>query len=253
MVKRVVVLSDMQIPLHNREAIKKVIKFVKDYEPDELYCVGDEADCLAPARWSKGYVAEFSNLQRDLDETTDIMTKFRNALGDKPFHLMRSNHGERIMKYAEKYAPALTSLRDLQYDKLLGYRDLDIVYHKQLWNFAPGWVMGHGDEVQGSSTYPGGIAMKMANNTGMSVVCGHTHKLGFLHKNTSYNGKLTGQTFGFEVGNLMDLKQASYLGAGSANWQTGFGLLYINREKVTPVPVPVNGNSFTVEGETYKW
>jgi predicted phosphodiesterase len=67
--KRIVVLSDMQIPLHNRKAIDTVIKFVKDYKPDELFCVGDEADCLAPARWSKGYAAEYSNLQRDLDET----------------------------------------------------------------------------------------------------------------------------------------------------------------------------------------
>ncbi len=44
--KRIVVLSDMQIPLHNKPAINAVIKFVKDYQPDELFCVGDEADRL---------------------------------------------------------------------------------------------------------------------------------------------------------------------------------------------------------------
>ncbi|MFY9325220.1 MAG: metallophosphoesterase [Candidatus Nanopelagicales bacterium] len=252
MTKRIVVLSDMQIPLHDREVIKRVIKFVKEYEPDEIYCVGDEADCLAPARWSKGYAAEFSNFQRDLDETTAIMTKFRDALGDKPFHLMRSNHGDRLPRYAAKYAPALSTLRDLQYDKLLGYRDLEIVYHKQLWNFAPGWIMGHGDE-GGSSTYAGGTAMSLAKKTGMSVLCGHTHKLGLLHFNTSYNGKLTSSLHGFEVGNMMDLKKATYLEGGSANWQSGFGLLYIDRGKVTPVAVPILGNSFVVEGEAYKW
>jgi predicted phosphodiesterase len=252
MSKRVVVLSDMQIPLHNVDAINRVVKFVKEYEPDEIYCVGDEADCLAPAQWSKGYAAEFSNLQRDLDETTKIVTKFRNALGDKPFHLMRSNHGDRIQKYANKYAPALSTLRDLQYDKLLGYRDLEIVYHRQLWQFSPGWIMGHGDEGS-QSRYSGGTAMALARKTGMSVVCGHTHKLGLLHHNTGYNGKLTSSLYGFEVGNMMDLKQATYLRGGSANWQSGFGLLYIDRGKVTPIPVPFNGNSFTVEGKTYKW
>jgi len=116
--KRIVVLSDMQIPLHNKPAINAVIKFVKDYQPDELFCVGDEADCLAPARWSKGYVAEHSNLQRDLDETTSIMGKFRKAIGSKPFHLMRSNHGDRIQRYIERDAPALATLRDLKYEKL---------------------------------------------------------------------------------------------------------------------------------------
>jgi hypothetical protein len=252
MVKRVVVLSDLQVPLHDKEAIKKVIKFVKDYEPDELFCVGDEADCLAPARWSKGYAAEHSNLQRDLDETTKIMGQFKGALGDKPFHLMRSNHGDRIQRYVEKYAPAFSTLRDLKYEKLLGYRELEITYHNKLWNFAPGWVMGHGDE-GATSRYAGGTAMALAKKIGMSTIIGHTHKQGLLHHHTSFNGKVTSQLFGFEVGNLMDLKQATYLKGGSANWQSGFGLLYIDHGKVTPVAVPVLGNSFTVEGETYKW
>ena len=84
--KRIVVLSDMQIPLHNKPAIEATIKFVKDYQPDELFCVGDEADCLAPARWSKGYVAEHSNLQRDLDETSHKMKWFMSYCFTKPTH-----------------------------------------------------------------------------------------------------------------------------------------------------------------------
>jgi hypothetical protein len=238
--------------LHDKKAIKNVIKFVKDYEPDELFCVGDEADCLAPARWSKGYAAEHSNLQRDLDETTRIMGEFRKALGDYPFHLMRSNHGDRIQRYIERDAPALASLRDLKYEKLLGYRDLEITYHNKLWEFAPGWVMGHGDEGP-TSRYSGGTAMTLAKKIGMSVVCGHTHKLGYLHDNKSFNGRYVSNLYGFEVGNLMDLKQATYLKGGSANWQTSFGLLYIHKGKVTPVPVPIQNNSFVVEGKVYSW
>ena len=250
--KRIVVLSDMQIPLHDKRAIKAVVKFVKDYQPDELFCVGDEADCLAPARWSKGYAAEHSNLQRDLDETTRIMGEFRKALGDYPFHLMRSNHGDRIQRYIERDAPALATLRDLKYEKLLGYRDLEITYHNKLWEFAPGWVMGHGDEGP-TSRYSGGTAMTLAKKIGMSVVCGHTHKLGYLHDNKSFNGRYVSNLYGFEVGNLMDLKQATYLKGGSANWQTSFGLLYIHKGKVTPVPVPIQNNSFVVEGKVYSW
>lgn len=252
--KRIVVLSDMQIPLHNKKAIETVVKFVKDYKPDELFCVGDEADCLAPARWSKGYAAEYSNLQRDLDESHTIMKKFREALGDKPFHLMRSNHGDRIQRYVKRYAPALSTLRDLQYYKLLGYDKLKIIWHDKLWNFAPGWIMGHGDELSDSaSSNGGGNALKLAKKTGMSVLCGHTHKMGILHSNQSYNGKLTNTLYGFEVGNMMNLKKATYLKGGSGNWQSGFGLLYIHEGKVTPVPIMMMNNSFVVEGKVYKW
>jgi len=180
------------------------------------------------------------------------MGKFRKAIGHKPFHLMRSNHGDRIQRYIERDAPALATLRDLKYEKLLGYRDLEIVYHNKLWSFAPGWVMGHGDE-GATSRYAGGTAVALARKIGMSVVCGHTHKQGIIHHNTSFNGKQTSSLYGFEVGNIMDLKQATYLKGGSANWQSGFGILYIDRGKVTPVPVPMIGNSFVVEGKVYKW
>ena len=252
--KRIVVLSDMQIPLHNKPAIEATIKFVKDYQPDELFCVGDEADCLAPARWSKGYAAEYSNLQADFDETTRIMKKFRNALGDYPFHVMRSNHGDRMQRYIEKYAPALSSLRDLKIEKQLKYtRELDITYHKQLWEFYDtGWVLAHGDEGP-TSRYPGGTAISLAKKLNRSVICGHTHKLGLIPHSTSMNGKQTSLLYGFEVGNIMDLKQATYLKGGSSNWQSGFGILYIDKKKVTPIPVPMQNNSFVVEGKVYKW
>jgi hypothetical protein len=52
---------------------------------------------------------------------------------------------------------------------------------------------------------------------------------------------------------MMDLKQATYLKGGSANWQSSFGILYIDKGKVTPIPVPIINNSFVVEGKTYKW
>ena len=49
--KTVVVLSDIQAPSHDARAITAVTEFVKDYKPDELYCVGDEADSPEPSRW----------------------------------------------------------------------------------------------------------------------------------------------------------------------------------------------------------
>ena len=58
--------------------------------------------------------------------------------------------------------------------------------------------------------------------------------------------------FRSEVGNLMSFKSARYLKGGSGNWQQGFGLLYVDERKVTPVFVPINRDgSFTVEGRTY--
>lgn len=251
--KRVIVLSDIQAPSHDARAITALQEFVADFEPDEMYCVGDEADSPEPSRWNKGRAGEYARtLQSGLDKTANIMQGFKEALGDKPFHVMRSNHGDRIAHYIDKYAPALASLRELEYERLLGYDENDITYHDRIWSFAPGWALAHGDEGNLIST-SGGTALSLAKRIGLSVVCGHTHRQGIQHSHTGYNGHVNQRLFGVEVGHLMDLNKADYLKTGGANWQQGFGVLYIRRGNVTPVTVPIIGRSFTVEGETYAW
>ena len=251
--QRVIVLPDMQIPYQDKKAVRAMQEFVADYEPDKLFCVGDEADSPEPSRWNKGSAGEFAGtLQKGLDETAAIMKGFKEAIGDKEFHVMRSNHGDRIENYVNRYAPALASLRDLDYSKLLGYRENNITYHDKIWSFAPGWIMAHGDEGNLIKT-AGGTALSLARKTGSSVVCGHTHRLGIQHEHSGFNGKIQNRLFGVEVGHLMDLSKASYLNTGSANWQQGFSILYIDKGKVTPTVVPVVGRSFIVEGQKYEW
>lgn len=251
--QRFVFLSDIQAPSEDRQLVKEVQQFVKDYEPDQLFCVGDEADSPEPSRWNKGTAGEYSGtLQKGLDRTREIMKGFREAIGDKPFHVQRSNHGERIQHYVNRYAPALSSLRSLEYETLLGYDELDITYHNRIYKFAPGWAMAHGDEGNLIRT-AGGTALSLAKRTGVSIVCGHTHRLGIQHEHTGLNGSLNGKLFGMEVGHMMDLKKASYLKSGSANWQAGFGILYVDGSRVIPSVIPVVGRSFIVEGKKYSW
>lgn len=249
----VVVLPDMQIPYHDKKAVAAMTDFVSDYEPDQLFCVGDEADSPEPSRWNKGTAGEYAGtLQKGLDKTAEIMKGFKEAAGDVPFHVMRSNHGDRIQHYISKYAPALASLRELEYSKLLSYAENEITYHDTLWSFSPGWLLAHGDEGSLIRT-AGGTAMSLARKTGSSIVCGHTHRLGLQHEHTGFNGKIQNRLYGVEVGHLMDMAQADYLNTGSANWQQGFVILYIENKKVTPTVIPITNRSFIVEGTKYEW
>lgn len=171
---RWLVVPDMQVPDEDRKAVESVTRFIEDYQPDGLLCVGDELDSPEPSRWSKGYAGEFSGtLQRSIDRCHDVLAGFATALGpDKPFHLMRSNHGDRIRTYIDRYAPALGSLRALDYATLLGLGDLGITYHSKPFEFAPGWMLAHGDEGSLIQT-SGGTALGLAKKWGRSVVCGH--------------------------------------------------------------------------------
>lgn len=244
-----VVLSDIQWPSHNAKALRAVLAFIREYKPDGVLNVGDELDSPQVSRWSKGYAEEYSaTLQKDIDglrewtghlrDALDSGSSTRGALGDKPIHVSRSNHVDRLEKYIRQYAPALSGLRSLDIINQLGYPELGITYHRRPFEFAPGWVLAHGDE--GSlSRNAGFTALGLAKKWGVSVVCGHTHRAGITHYTMSLNGR-SRQLTGFEVGNLMDVHKASYLKAGSADWQQGFGLLHIDdRRRVTPAFVPV--------------
>jgi hypothetical protein len=65
------------------------------------------------------------------------------------------------------------------------------------------------------------------------------------------NGKVTRTLYGLEVGCLMNFKDAKY--AKTHNWQQGFGILYVDGQKVTPCAIPIDKKSFVVEGKRYSW
>lgn len=249
-----VVVADMQVPYHDKKAVASLTKFIEDVA-DGVLIVGDELDAPSPSHWQKGYAGEFSGtLQKEIDECHDVLAGFRDALGDGPIHLSRSNHTDRIRTYINRYGPALSSLRCLNYHDLLGLEDLDIVYHQQPYEFAPDWVLAHCDE-GGSSQTAGGTALALARKWGKSVVGGHTHKAGLQHSHLSLNGKINKHLFGMEVGHLMRYgngnNSADYLKAGAANWQMATALIEVDGKRVQPTLIPIFNSTVVWQGKAY--
>lgn len=252
MTKTFLVIPDLQVPDHDVKAWKSVIEFAAHLDPDEVLIVGDELDSPQPSRWNKGYAGEYAGtLQRDIDVCHALFDDLILALGkDIPIHLMRSNHGERIRTYLNRYAPALGSLRALDYSTLLGLDELGITYHEKPYEFTKGWVLAHGDEGSLVQT-SGGTALGLAKRWGKSVVCGHTHRAGLQHHHLYLNGKPSSLLFGLEVGHLMDIRKANYLKAGSANWQQAVAVIDVDGVNVTPYLVPLFGSRVRWNGVTY--
>lgn len=245
-----VVLSDIQVPDHDQRAVDLVTRFIKAVKPDGLLCVGDECDQPEPSRWNKGMAGEYAGtLQKNIDLTHKVLAGFRRALGEgKPFHLMRSNHTDRIDTYVRRYAPALHGLRDLEYTKLVRLDELSIEWHSKPFSFAPGWLLAHGDE--GSlSRVAASTAMALSRKWNYSVVCGHTHRLGLQHEHRALNGRITRYMWGMEVGCLMSMRKADYLGPGmSANWTLGIGVI----DNGVPEPLPIVDYKIHYGGRVYE-
>jgi hypothetical protein len=250
--KRIVIGPDIQAPLHDVKLVERFTDFLRVYKPDGLALVGDVSDSTEISRWAKGYKEEHGDLQRGLDQTHDILAGFRKAVGKQcPIDLERSNHDERSENYIRQYAPGLASLRALDLPSLLGLGELDITYRRSAFAVAPNTLVMHGDE-GGLSSIAGQTAFKLASGAGKNVCCGHTHRAGIRPFTEAVAGKVTRTYWGMEVGHFMDLKKASYLKSGGANWQQAFGLLYVEGQQVTPSLVLVRRNgSFIVEGKAY--
>ncbi len=217
--------------------------------------MGDEIDAAELGAFNKGTRKEFEGtLQKNFNLTNKILGDFREALGSKkkPFTLQRSNHSQRIEKYIYKNAPAFESVTALRIENLLGLNKLGITYQRHMDFVAPGVLMGHGDE--GRLYMQAGLTgLNLALRTGENVICGHTHRQGISKASRGFGGRLN-TIWGMEVGHLMDLRSsgANYIREKAANWQSGFGILYIQDNHVVPQLVPINEKGkFIVDGKEW--
>ena len=72
--KRIVVISDLQVPFHDQRAVRNVAKFIAKYKPDDVLCVGDEIDFQTISRWSSGRDEWSGTIAADRDRTVEILS-----------------------------------------------------------------------------------------------------------------------------------------------------------------------------------
>lgn len=151
------------------------------------------------------------------------------------FDVHKGNHEARIDAYARNKAPAFAGLDALQVGSLLDYDGFEINQLPTVAPLAPGWVTTHGDISRSLSKYAGGTAIALGRRRGVSVVCGHTHRLGHLQE--SYGVGANRVLHGIETGHMMDVSKASYIQDGAPNWQGGWAAFVINDKQVHPILV----------------
>ncbi|AWN05822.1 hypothetical protein SEA_PRIAMO_59 [Mycobacterium phage Priamo] len=255
MTKRIVVIPDTQIPFDDSKAMRAVVRFIGDWQPDEVIHIGDLMDYPSPARWSKGSAEEFYPVMLEHNEQAKkrLLGPLRKVY-DGPIGVHEGNHDLRPREYLTKYAPALAEFEGAFHIKhLLDFDGFGITLLPDFNEFAPDWVTTHGHRGQmGIARVAGSTALNGAKRFNKSVVMGHTHRLGLITESFGFGSVVGKQVTGFEVGNLMNMEQASYLKGGTGNWQQGFGILTVDGPYVKPEVVPIMNGRFAVDGEIWK-
>ncbi|GAB3475436.1 metallophosphoesterase [Amycolatopsis cihanbeyliensis] len=253
MTKRIVVISDVQMPYEDRKALKAVINFVGEYQPDEVVQIGDLMDYPQPSRWSKGTAAEYEgSVFADSDYGKRHFLEPLRAVYDGPVGVVEGNHDLRPRTYLSKYAPALAESGAFNLETLLDFDAFGVTKLPDWYEFAKGWVITHGHlgKIR-LSPVAGNTALNAAKKMGASLIMGHTHRLGTLHHTLGYNGEVKQTLTGVEVGHLMNQKLASYLDTATANWQAGFAIVHRDGNYVHAETIPIEHRRFTVEGAVF--
>jgi predicted phosphodiesterase len=243
--KKIVVISDLQVPYHDERAVRNVASFIKRFKPDQVITIGDEIDLPQISRWTEGTPGWFEqSLGADRDATVEILWDLQVT------DMIRSNHTDRLYNVIMKKIPAFLALPELKFEKFMKLDELDIKFHRKPLEFAPDWIAIHGDEGSVKPT-PGLTALDAARKHGKSVVCGHTHRAGQSAFTEASGGVLGRVLRGVEVGNLMQFSKAGYM-KGTGNWQQAFAVFYVDKKTVTNTIVHIEKDgSFVFEGKRY--
>lgn len=212
-------ISDIHAPYQDNMAIRAVIAFGKELQPDRIILMGDIVDFYAISSFRKDPIRALQ-LQKEIDEAVSILRIIRNEFPKIPIDLIQGNHEQRLQKYLWTKASELSGLRQLNVPALLKLESFNITYHSTGRMKYRGLMIKHGDKVRKHSAY---TARGEFDETGLSGISAHTHRIG-LHCQTNEAGRY----FWYEIGCLCKLN-AEYMEGKTPNWQQGFAVGYFKK------------------------
>lgn len=221
-------MPDAHIEDVDSKAWAAFIRALSAVHANELVILGDFLDCKAPARWSKATADEYAGtLVKEIKAGKERLAHIRGYF-DGTISYLAGNHENRITSYVDRYAPAVKGLVPSLPD-LLDFVAHRVDYQPQPYLVAPGTYAIHGNLLSSVLGAAGQSAFKERVRHGMSIVQGHSHRLGIGWDRQERS------RFWMECGHLSDVDKAGYLEfPGQANWQQGFGVLHVRNGRTFP-------------------
>lgn len=235
----------MQIPHHDRRAVALAFKVMKWYKPDVVVNIGDLDDGNPTSRWTDGTPEEVTEaVPTYIDQVRDYWADVRKALPNARLAWTLGNHDIRHEEYARKKAPAIAGMLTPEFLWHTDKHGVEIYpYNKppQLW--MGDIAVHHGNAV---SKHSGESVRADIDSWGVSLVRGHSHRVGYFAKTYEIRNELIQ---GWEIGHLMDVSKAEY--SSVHNWQHGFALGGTHEGKGFVELVTINDYQCVIGGKMF--
>ena len=210
-VGRVLVLSDIHIPYHDKAALAVAMSFAEDYAPTVIVLNGDILDFheVSSHPQDKHNVITFED---ELSEGRQFLRALRASHPLAEIAFTMGNHEDRLQRYLTNRAPELSSMTELALDRVLDFEALKIRFINADDKYPIGPIeVFHGSIIRKDS---GNSARAHMERRGGGVLMGHTHRLAMVSK-TDRNGT----HWAVENGHLSDPSPSWTV---DPNWQQGF-------------------------------
>jgi len=237
------IISDTQIPFQDESALKITREFIRGIQPTHLYIIGDWGDFYAISSHARD-PSRVSKLSEEIKEQVGELEKFVKVIPNAKRIFIEGNHEDRLRRYLWHTAPELKDIGGLTIPELLHLSELGFEHvaypYGKFHNKYESFFLMHGDVARRHSAY---TARAMMDRFGVSGINGHTHRLG-----TYYRRDVTGPKVWLENGCLCLLEPGW---TAYPDWQHGFTLVHVDRDRFHAEQIPIIGGKFMYGGKLY--
>lgn len=236
-----VVLSDQHIPFQDPVLEDLSIDFLAEHQPKVIHLLGDVLDFYSLSSFDKDPQRR-ETLQDELDGATRYFERLRKVCPKARIIYSEGNHENRLRRYLWSQARALSNLRTLSFEELLGLGKFNIEWVDASSPYRIGHLLFiHGELVRRAS---GASAKGHMDKFGCNVIHGHTHRLGAYYHRT-YDDMMGA----WENGCLCTLNPEY---ATCPDWQNGWSVVWFHGDMFNVEQICVVDAQYVYHGKVYK-
>lgn len=211
--KQALIFSDVHIgyrnvngeldPLHDEQAIQRVMDLAEDINPDYVVNLGDTLDNATISRFAPDSNHFQGTMQHSFQRAHNFLADMSERTPNAERHMLEGNHDKRLADFVLKHAMPLSEIRHGEYPaiSLPGLLKLGEIGWKYYGGY-PANEYEYKDDlafIHGTIAVKGGTSQKLGQaNYDRNIVQGHKHSI-----ETSYHTDRKGRQLGaFVVGTL---------------------------------------------------
>jgi predicted phosphodiesterase len=185
--KKALVLSDVHIPYHDKEALVLALEEGQRAKVDVIYLNGDILDCYQLSRWVRD--PRMRRFGEELTTARKVLSLIRKNFPKAKIYFKHGNHELRYELYMIQKAPELLDIPEFELNSILRLKQMDITpVGAREWAKIGKLPIAHGHEGGRSFTNPVSASRGIFLKSIESILVGHYHQPSSYTDNT-WTGK----------------------------------------------------------------